>query len=255
MDLLGRRIDVTKPMRGLSIADQQMVEIARALASRQPPHHHGRADRAADAQGSRRRCSTSPGGCATRAAPSSSSRTGSRKCARCATASPSSATATRSRPSRYRDAHRRRHHPPDDRPAAQGIHAQARRNDRRGRPRGRTADAARLFRRHQLRGARGRDRRARRPGRRRPHRRRPRHLRRRPGAERHGHRRRQARHDRRAGATPSPSASPSCPRTAPSPAFSARCRSNRTSPPRCPTASRRAASSAAPSRRRWPRSR
>src|SRR6201991_1016336 len=28
MDLLGVRIDVTKPMRGLSIADQQMVEIA-----------------------------------------------------------------------------------------------------------------------------------------------------------------------------------------------------------------------------------
>ena len=33
MDLLGVSIDVTKPMRGLSIADQQMVEIARALAS------------------------------------------------------------------------------------------------------------------------------------------------------------------------------------------------------------------------------
>lgn len=33
MSLLGIRIDVTKPMRGLSIADQQMVEIARALAS------------------------------------------------------------------------------------------------------------------------------------------------------------------------------------------------------------------------------
>jgi rhamnose transport system ATP-binding protein len=33
MDLLGVRMDVTKPMRGLSIADQQMVEIARALAS------------------------------------------------------------------------------------------------------------------------------------------------------------------------------------------------------------------------------
>src|SRR6185369_2246852 len=33
MDLLGVRIDVGKPMRGLSIADQQMVEIARALAS------------------------------------------------------------------------------------------------------------------------------------------------------------------------------------------------------------------------------
>jgi rhamnose transport system ATP-binding protein len=33
MDLLGVKIDVTKPMRGLSIADQQMVEIARALAS------------------------------------------------------------------------------------------------------------------------------------------------------------------------------------------------------------------------------
>ena len=33
MEVLGVRIDVTKPMRGLSIADQQMVEIARALAS------------------------------------------------------------------------------------------------------------------------------------------------------------------------------------------------------------------------------
>ncbi len=33
MDLLGVRIDVTRSMRGLSIADQQMVEIARALAS------------------------------------------------------------------------------------------------------------------------------------------------------------------------------------------------------------------------------
>ena len=33
MNLLDIRIDVTKPMRGLSIADQQMVEIARALAS------------------------------------------------------------------------------------------------------------------------------------------------------------------------------------------------------------------------------
>jgi len=33
MDLLGVSIDVTKSMRGLSIADQQMVEIARALAS------------------------------------------------------------------------------------------------------------------------------------------------------------------------------------------------------------------------------
>jgi rhamnose transport system ATP-binding protein len=33
MELLGVGIDVTRPMRGLSIADQQMVEIARALAS------------------------------------------------------------------------------------------------------------------------------------------------------------------------------------------------------------------------------
>jgi rhamnose transport system ATP-binding protein len=33
MDVLGVRLDVTRPMRGLSIADQQMVEIARALAS------------------------------------------------------------------------------------------------------------------------------------------------------------------------------------------------------------------------------
>jgi rhamnose transport system ATP-binding protein len=33
MDLLGVAIDVTAPMRGLSIADQQMVEIARSLAS------------------------------------------------------------------------------------------------------------------------------------------------------------------------------------------------------------------------------
>lgn len=33
IDLLGVSIDVTRPMRGLSIADQQMVEIGRALAS------------------------------------------------------------------------------------------------------------------------------------------------------------------------------------------------------------------------------
>jgi rhamnose transport system ATP-binding protein len=33
MQTLGVKIDVTRPMRGLSIADQQMVEIARALAS------------------------------------------------------------------------------------------------------------------------------------------------------------------------------------------------------------------------------
>jgi rhamnose transport system ATP-binding protein len=33
MDMLGVRIDVSRPMRGLSIADQQMVEIARALDS------------------------------------------------------------------------------------------------------------------------------------------------------------------------------------------------------------------------------
>jgi rhamnose transport system ATP-binding protein len=33
MDQLGVVLDVTRPMRGLSIADQQMVEIARALAS------------------------------------------------------------------------------------------------------------------------------------------------------------------------------------------------------------------------------
>jgi rhamnose transport system ATP-binding protein len=33
MDLLGASIEVARPMRGLSIADQQMVEIARALAS------------------------------------------------------------------------------------------------------------------------------------------------------------------------------------------------------------------------------
>lgn len=33
MDQLGVALDVTRPMRGLSIADQQMVEIARALAS------------------------------------------------------------------------------------------------------------------------------------------------------------------------------------------------------------------------------
>ncbi len=33
MDLLGVSIDVNRPMRGLSIANQQMVEIARALAS------------------------------------------------------------------------------------------------------------------------------------------------------------------------------------------------------------------------------
>ena len=67
---------------------------------RQPADHHGRADRAAHPEGGRKRCSPSRAGCATRAERSSSSRTGSRKCGRSATGSPSSATAQRLRPRR-----------------------------------------------------------------------------------------------------------------------------------------------------------
>ena len=51
LDMLDVSIDVTRPMQGLSIANQQMVEIARSLASDskliimdEPPHplHHVR---------------------------------------------------------------------------------------------------------------------------------------------------------------------------------------------------------------------
>jgi rhamnose transport system ATP-binding protein len=125
MDLLGVRIDVTRPMRGLSIADQQMVEIARALDSDsrliimdEPT--------APLTPKEVETLFTIARGCATRGAPSSSSAIGWRKCARSATASPifrdgaKVETAPIGRPDRPRD------HPPDDRPSAAGIHAQAR---------------------------------------------------------------------------------------------------------------------------------
>ena len=100
MDLLGVKIDVTAAdARPLDRRPADGRDRPRAR-QRQPAHHHGRADRAADAQGGRDPVRASRAACATKAAPSSSSATGSRKSARSATASPSSATATRSRPTR-----------------------------------------------------------------------------------------------------------------------------------------------------------
>jgi rhamnose transport system ATP-binding protein len=97
MDLLGVRIDVNRPMRGLSIADQQMVEIARALASDSrliimdeptaPLTPKEVETLFAIARRLRDEGRTI-----------SSSRTGSKRCALFATASPSSATAARSPP-------------------------------------------------------------------------------------------------------------------------------------------------------------
>ena len=47
MDRLGVRLDPEQPARGLSIADQQIVEIAKALSLRRARADHGRADRRA----------------------------------------------------------------------------------------------------------------------------------------------------------------------------------------------------------------
>ena len=94
------RIDVGAPVRGLSMADQQLIEIAKALS----------VERGSSSSTSRRRrcrrtrssaCSRSSARRATAASRSSSSATGSRRSSSCATARRSSATAaTSSRPRR-----------------------------------------------------------------------------------------------------------------------------------------------------------
>ena len=162
-------IDVTRPMRGLSIADQQMVEIARALGLGQPAHHHGRADRAADPEGGRHAVRHRPPP-ARRGPHHRLHHAPARGSARAVRPRHHLPRRQQDRDRHHRQPHRCRHHPPDDRPAAEGIHAQDRRHDRRGGAEGRRPDAARRVQRHQFRGPQGRDRRARRPRRRRPHR-------------------------------------------------------------------------------------
>ena len=87
----GPQIDPDRPASELSMAEQQLVEIARALGSRRPHRHHGRADRrtprarrrtadrggAGTSAAAAQACCTSP----TASTRSSSSRTASRCCA------------------------------------------------------------------------------------------------------------------------------------------------------------------------------
>ena len=196
MDLLGVKIEVSQPMRGLSIADQQMVEIARALASDsrliimdEPTapltpkevetlfiiarrlRDEGRTIIFISAPARGSACTLRPGHHLPRW--------------------------QQDRHRRDQEPHRRRHHPTDDRPAAARIHAQAGHDHRRRGAEGRQAHTARRLQRHQLRSPQGRDRRARRPCRRRPHRCGPRHLRRGASGKWHGHHQRQCRDDQR----------------------------------------------------------
>ena len=60
---LGVRLDPDRLARGLSIADQQLVEIAKALTTERAGHRHGRADRRADAAPRSTGCSASSRRC------------------------------------------------------------------------------------------------------------------------------------------------------------------------------------------------
>ena len=60
---LGVAIDPDAPCRRSTIAQQQMVEIAKALAARGPHHRHGRADRRADRRTRSTGCSASSATC------------------------------------------------------------------------------------------------------------------------------------------------------------------------------------------------
>ena len=84
---LGVRVDPDRLARGLSIADQQLVEIAKALTAQRARDRDGRADGGARRRPRSSGCSGSPRRCARAAPRSSSSRTGSRRCSRSASAS------------------------------------------------------------------------------------------------------------------------------------------------------------------------
>ena len=79
---LGVRLDPDRIARGLSIADQQLVEIAKALTHERARDRDGRADGGADDARRSSGCSASSRRCARAAAPCSSSRTGSKRSSR-----------------------------------------------------------------------------------------------------------------------------------------------------------------------------
>ncbi|MFD0592212.1 ATP-binding cassette domain-containing protein [Catellatospora coxensis] len=94
---LGVRLDPDRPARGLSIADQQLVEIAKAISSTRGSWSW--TSRPQPCPGSRSSgCSPSPGRCATPAPRCCSSRTASTRSSPCARPSPSCATAGGSPP-------------------------------------------------------------------------------------------------------------------------------------------------------------
>ena len=96
---LGVSFTATTPVRGLSVADQQMVEIAKALSQDARVLIMDEPTASLSAR-EVERCSRSCGACASRASRSCSSRTGWTKWPRCRTASRSSGTAGMSSPRR-----------------------------------------------------------------------------------------------------------------------------------------------------------
>ncbi len=97
---LGVPLDPARICRGLSIADQQIVEIGKALSLKARVIVMDEPTAALSAwrwPGSSRSCAR----CGPRAPPCSSSRTGSRRCSRSASGSPSCATAGRCSPGNW----------------------------------------------------------------------------------------------------------------------------------------------------------
>ncbi len=86
-DQLGVRLDPDRIARGLSIADQQLVEIAKALTTERAGDRDGRADGGADEHRGRPAVRRRRDAAGARAPPCSSSRTGSTRSSRSASAS------------------------------------------------------------------------------------------------------------------------------------------------------------------------
>ena len=84
LDRLGVRLDAERPVRGLSIADQQIVEIAKALSFDARVLDHGRADRRAVRARGRAAVHRRRARCASAARRCCSSRTAWRRSSPCA---------------------------------------------------------------------------------------------------------------------------------------------------------------------------
>ncbi len=92
IDALGVRIDARTPVNQLSVAQQQMVEIAKATSKKSQNHRDGRAERDPDRPRTCRAVRPDAATEKSRASASSIFRTGWKRFSRCATGRPSCAT-------------------------------------------------------------------------------------------------------------------------------------------------------------------